>query len=120
MAKAKTIKVENYGDMLAQINNMELIDFYERGSYSGEYLAIMADDDRIFFFQDEYGSCSGCDWLEDETLEYGGVDKPYVVKYKAALDYCGGIEPKYIIPKDDKYMMKSVLTLLKRFLEPEE
>lgn len=115
MAKAKTIEVENYGDMLAQINNMDLIDFRERGSYQGEYLATMVDGDRIFFFQDSYGSCSGCDWLEDEAIGY--KDHGYEVKYKSALKYCGDIKPKWIIPKDDKDLLKAVLRLNKRFME---
>lgn len=116
MSKAKTIQVENYGDMLAQLNNMTLLEFYERGSYSGEYLAIMTDEERLFFYQASYGSCSGCDWLEDMSIEAS----PYKVKYTDAVTYCGDIKPKYIVPYNDNEMVKSVLRVVKRFFEESE
>lgn len=117
MPKAKKIKVDNYGEMLALLNGMELLDYFEKGSYQGEYLAIARDEDRIFFYQGGFGSCSGCDWLEDYNDWESKSKKRYAVPYKEALKYCGDIKPKWIIPKDDKDLLKTVLRLNKRFLK---
>ena len=91
--KKSSFKAENYGEVLAAVNNMELISFNEDGGYQGDYLVVLKDDNRLFYYIDSYGSCSGCDWLEDvrdwETRE---------IPYKEALDYCSGIKPKYIVP----------------------
>lgn len=94
--------VDNYGELLAQVNDMELVSFETDNGYQGDYCAVLTDGERLFYYVDSYGSCSGCDWLEDEDgyssdEKYG---KYYKVKYKNALDYCGGIKPKYIVPKD--------------------
>lgn len=90
-----SFKAENYGEVLAAVNNMELVSFEEDGGYQGEYLAVLKDDDRLFYYIDSYGSCSGCDWLEDvkdwETNE---------VPYKEAVEYCGDLKPRYIVPAD--------------------
>lgn len=94
-----TIKVKDYGDMFAQINDMELVSFETDGGYQGEYKIILLDKetDRLFYYFDYYGSCSGCDCLEDKKdWNTGGVD------YKEALEYCGGIKPKYITPSSIK------------------
>lgn len=90
---SKSIKVENYGDMLAQINNMELIEYREEGSYQGDYLAVLKDDNRLFYYFGEFGSCSGCDWIEDnEDWETGTID------YTKALEYCQQSPAQYIVP----------------------
>jgi len=90
-----TILVKDYGDMLAQINSLELVSFETDGGYQGSYLAIMKDDGSLFYYIGNYGSCSGCDWLaEYETDD----DNSYVVPYKRALEFCGGLKPKYIVP----------------------
>lgn len=103
-----TLEVENYGDMLAQINQLELVYYKETGDYSGEYLAILADKERMFVYQGYFGSCSGCDWLEDNQV---GYDRPYKIKYKDAVGFADH-KPLYIIPyKDTKFWLKEVLKL---------
>ncbi len=74
---------------------MELVSEETDGGYQGQYLVVLKEDDRLFYYMDYYGSCSGCDWLEAEKdWDTGEVD------YKDALAYCGGIKPKYIVPAD--------------------
>lgn len=90
-----TIKAENYGEVLARVNGMELVSFEEDGGYQGDYLVVLKDEDRLFYYIDSYGSCSGCDWLED-VKDWDTEEIPY----KEALDYCSGIKPKYIVPVD--------------------
>jgi hypothetical protein len=96
--------VDNYGEMLAQVNGMELVSFETDGGYQGDYCAILTDGERLFYYIDSYGSCGGCDWLEDvETgreLDTQKGEKRYAVEYKEALDFCGGLKPKYIVPKN--------------------
>jgi len=117
MSKEKTtINVNNYGEMLGLVNGMELLEYYTIGSYQGSYIAIFSDDHRIFFYEDSFGSCSGCDWLEDQAIGTDGK-KAYTITYKSAVDYCGELKPKYIIPVDDKDLLKSVLRLTKLFIE---
>lgn len=96
MTKSRAaFKAENYGEVLAVVNDLELVSYEEDGGYQGEYMAILTDGERLFYFFDSYGSCSGCDWLLDEQ-DYD--DKP--IEYARAKEYCEDIEPKYIVPKD--------------------
>jgi len=105
MEKKTTIKVENYGDMLAQINDLELVSFETDNGYQGEYLAVCKDKAKLYYFNDYYGSCSGCDWLEDKgDYSNGG----YEVDYKEALEYCGGIKPKFIVPLNKPLEVKNL------------
>lgn len=105
------IFVENYGDLLAQINGMELVEFHEDGGYQGEYCAILkaeADNlyegnapERLYYFFGSYGSCSGCDWLQSEGEGvYDDKDGTYKyrVEYKAALEFAQQSKPTYIVP----------------------
>lgn len=93
--KKSTIKASDYGELLAAINNLELVSFETDNGYQGDYLAVLKDEDRLFYYIDSYGSCSGCDWLED-VKDWSTNEVPY----KEALDYCGNIKPKYIVPID--------------------
>lgn len=107
--------VDNYGEVLAQVNDMKLVSFEEDGGYQGEYCVVLKDGDRLFYFIDSYGSCSGCDWLEDVGASYKiskelndqKGDKMYAVEYKEALDYCGGLKPKYIVPLSAPMIVKN-------------
>jgi hypothetical protein len=89
------IKASNYGEVLAQINDLELVSYEEDGGYQGGYLAVLKDDDRLFYFMGSYGSCSGCDWLEDVSDWKTGL-----ISYEEARNYCADIKPKYIVPLD--------------------
>lgn len=105
------IYVDNYGDMLAQVNGMELVDFRESGDYQGAYYAVLkaeAEEDyevdkpeRLFYYFGSYGSCSGCDWLESEA-EWNTDDeesnKRYKIEYKEALKYAQQSRPVFIVP----------------------
>lgn len=97
------IKVQDYGDVLAQINNMELVSYEEEDDYQGQYLAVLKDKDRLFYYTGSFGSCSGCDWLQDVQDWKDGT-----VSYKDALDYCQDMKPRYIVPEDRPLIMKVV------------
>lgn len=89
----KTFKVSDYGDMFAKVLNMDLIHYSEYGSYSGSWIGILRDRDKVFIYIDYYGSCSGCDWLEAEkSWETGEVDA------KNAIQYVGDVKPMLILP----------------------
>ena len=102
--------VNDYGELLAQVNGYDLVSFERDGGYQGDYCAVLTDGERLFYYIDSYGSCSGCDWLEDKGSWYqieGELDKQrtesgksYAVPYTDELEFCGGIKPKYIVPKD--------------------
>jgi len=79
---------------LPKINDLELVSFEEDGGYQGEYLAILKDKNKLYYFIGSYGSCSGCDWLIDVQ------DSNDTLPYKEALDYCAGVKPAYIVPLD--------------------
>jgi hypothetical protein len=87
--------VENYADVLAVAYDLEVISFDDDGGYQGEYLAILTDGERLFYFIDYYGSCSGCDWLESERNWNDNT-----ITYKQAIEYIADVKPKYIVPKD--------------------
>lgn len=94
----KTIEVNSYGEMLALVNNQDLIYEKSQDEYQGQYVAVTKEGDRLFFYVGYFGSCSGCDWLQDAgEFQYNGV-KDYRVKYTDALEYCQQSKPKHIIP----------------------
>lgn len=92
------IQVDNYGDMLAKIFDMDLVLYVELGSYQGTYIAVLNDNGIYKFYMDYYGSCSGCDWLEAEAEKnYETCGKE--VDYKSALEFCQQITLKFAMPK---------------------
>jgi hypothetical protein len=114
----KTIKADNYGKVLAQVNDMELIKFEEDGGYQGQYIAVLKDKletlqfdengdeiiiERLFYFIGSYGSCSGCDWLQD-VIDWDTGE----ISYKEALDYCADLKPRYIVPIDKPLNIKNL------------
>lgn len=88
-------KADDYGDVLAVVNDLEKLSYTEYGSYQGEYIATLTDGDRLFYYQGSFGSCSGCDWLEAEK----DYTNDWELEYKKAVEYCADIKPKYIVPK---------------------
>lgn len=60
------MKINNYGELLAHGLNLKLLAYKEYGSYQGDYIAILGDNDNVYLYRGSYGSCSGCDWLEAE------------------------------------------------------
>jgi hypothetical protein len=94
----KYMKIENYGELLAKGLEMKLLFYEEYGSYSGDYIAILESDDTVEIYKGNYGSCSGCDWLEaerdwetnsvsDEKIkEYCSDEKPFLSVDKSKLD----------------------------------
>lgn len=115
------IFVDDYGELLAQVNDMELVEYKEKGSYQGEYYAILkapATDDvckipeRLYYYFGYYGSCSGCDWLESEDEKnYGAgdtdTDKRYKIRYTAALEYAQQSKPVFITPATVKLKIEA-------------
>lgn len=108
--------VDNYGELMAQVNSYDLVSYETDGGYQGQYCVVLTDGERLFYYIDFYGSCSGCDWLEDKGASYRLSDelnkqkgkKNYVVEYKEALEFCGGIKPKYIVPKTSPLKIKNI------------
>jgi len=90
-------KANNYGEVLAVLNDLELVSYEEDGGYQGEYKVILTDGNRDFYFFGSYGSCSGCDWLED-VRDWDNDTVPY----KLAKETYGDLKPTYIVPKNMK------------------
>lgn len=93
--KKDRLEVNDYGDVLAVAYDLERVSYEESGDYQGEYLAVLKDKDRLFYFTGYFGSCPGCDWLED-VRDWG--DR--TISYKDAVDYSGDVKPRYIVPID--------------------
>ena len=93
MEITKTIKVEDYGDMLAKIFDMELVTIQYYGLFDGDYLVVLNDKGIYKFYIDAFGSCSGCDWLEDKRND------AHEVNYLEALEYCQQVKLKFAIPQ---------------------
>lgn len=65
------MKIENYGDMLAKVQEKKLIAYEQFGSYQGDWIAVLDDEDDIELWKGYYyGSCSGCDWLEGQDGDF--------------------------------------------------
>lgn len=67
------MKISNYGELISFVTGKPLITYREFGSYQGEYLVALDDGENIEIWKGYYGSCSGCDWLEDKR--YSGTDE---------------------------------------------
>jgi len=100
------VYAEDYGDLISQITNSDLVFFRREGNYSGDYFIVTSIDDIYFFYRGYFGSCSGCDFLESEDVflsdeEFKEVGKTirYKIPYKIALEYTNQSKPCYIIPK---------------------
>lgn len=89
-----TIKADNYGEVLALVNNLSLVSFEEDGGYQGDYLVVLKGNGKLYYYISSYGSCSGCDWLED-VRDWNTNEIPY----KEALDYCQDLKPEYVVPE---------------------
>lgn len=60
------MKIENYGEIIAHFTKKKLLAYVEFGSYQGEYITVIDDGDNVLLYKGYYGSCSGCDWLQNE------------------------------------------------------
>lgn len=99
-----TIKANNYGEMLAAVLNLELVSYEEQGAYSGSWLAVLKDKaksgyteeieipERLFYLTGTFGSCSGCDFLEDVK------DKDGNIPLDEALNFCSDFKPVFVVP----------------------
>lgn len=89
-----TIKAANYGELLAIMNDLDLVSFEEDGGYQGDFLVVLEDESKLYYYIGVFGSCPGCDWIRDVEDENGEIP------YTEALAFCGGLKPAYIVPKD--------------------
>lgn len=102
------IRADDYGDILALKCDGEKIFFSEKGgSYQGSYVAVIKTEiavpeysdnkvDQFYVFIGDYGSCSGCDWLEAEA-EYDDAYEHHEVEAAKALEYAQQSTPIYIL-----------------------
>lgn len=77
--------ISNYGDLLAYGLGGFLISYNEYGSYQGDYVAVIEKNNTIYIYKGSYGSCSGCDWLQDrmeltdkDVKEYLAEESPFI------------------------------------------
>lgn len=72
----------NYGTVLATGLKAELLAYKEYGSYQGDWIAILkTTDDKVEIFKGNYGSCPGCDWLEDNSNWDGEISEESVTEF---------------------------------------
>lgn len=98
MEEIKTLKVEDYGDMLSKVTGKKLISYTCFGSYQGEWVATLEDGENLEIWKGYYGSCSGCDSMEAEkdwstgcvneewAKSYFKEDRPFAVIPKETLE----------------------------------
>jgi hypothetical protein len=85
------MKIKTYADVIAVATGGESLAYQEYGSSQGDYLAVTKAGDELHVWKGSYGSCSGCDWLENEreyrddwnltpekAKELLGTDKPFL------------------------------------------
>ena len=90
----KSFKADNYGEVIAVIKDLELVSYTKDGDYSGDYIAILKDKEKFYYYIGQFGSCSGCDWLED-VQDWNTGEVPY----QEALNYVTqDLTPEYITP----------------------
>jgi len=79
--------IENYGDMVAYFTKGFLISYKEYGSYQGDWMAIIEKDREIIIHKGSYGSCGGCDFLQDRSDD---------LTDKEIKDYMGEDDTEYL------------------------
>lgn len=99
-------ELENYGEVLATGFKKTLLAYETYGDYQGDYIAVLSGENgQIEVYKGGYGSCSGCDWLEDRTgygsdrglsdediEEYCKDEKPFLVMSKERVGKIGKAE----------------------------
>jgi len=101
------IKVSDYGDVLAlKYDGKKLYFSDDGGSYTGQYVAVIEAETELswrdkkvkqyYVIVDEYGSCSGCDWLEAE-IEWDDDYENMLIEPAKALEYGEQTKPLYIL-----------------------
>jgi len=89
------MEVENYGDMLSQVQGKKCLAFEMFGSYQGDWIAVLDAGENLELWKGYYGSCSGCDWLE-ANAGWGDYDLPE----EKAKEYFKEDHPFVVIPKE--------------------
>lgn len=54
-----------YGEVISKGNNQEEIFYKEYGDCQGDWILITKDKNNFYIYKGYYGSCPGCDHLED-------------------------------------------------------
>ena len=104
----------DYGTFLEKALDGILISYKQYGSYQGDYVAIIEKEHDWLIFKGNYGSCSGCDWLEStqlysdednqklEDADYDAVDTlelTFKIKPEVVKEYLDENKPFLVIPK---------------------
>lgn len=89
------MKINNYGDVLSKGLNKKLIAYETFGSYQGDYIVVLENEDKFEFYKGNYGSCSGCDWLEAEKDW-----RTEEISDEKIKEYLKDFNPFLIVPKD--------------------
>lgn len=112
--KGVKLKVEGYGDMLAQVMGKKLVSFTMFGSYQGEWFGVLRDGQVLEFWRGSYGSCSGCDFLASEGKYLWGAGFRYEITKEKAREYFKDEKP--FLVADEKVIMGASIKELKTLL----
>ena len=65
--------------IVAEIRSQKVVYFNNFGDYQGEWLMLALDKENQMYhiYKDYYGSCSGCDWLENKSDSYERDEKTW-------------------------------------------
>lgn len=82
----------NYGDAISKGKGLELVFYKTYGSYQGDWIIVAKNDTEYFIFKGYYGSCSGCDelenfedyrcdnfWTDEKLKEFADRYEPFIV-----------------------------------------
>jgi hypothetical protein len=101
------MKVRDYGDFISKALKKKLVAYECFGSYSGEWIAVLEDGDNYEFWKGSYGSCSGCDDLENWDYEVpedrvGSYfeEKPFIVIPKSVIENCSKEDFVTLMPRN--------------------
>lgn len=89
-------------DIVARARKQTPIYYEEFGSYRGEWILVSCDDENYYIYKDYYGSCSGCDSLEDEAgysddAEFGSSE--FTMGSEQVEKFIANYPPFAVIPK---------------------
>lgn len=94
--------IKNYGEMLSKFKGFPCVGFVMFGEYNGDWVGLLDVGENIELWKGYFGSCSGCDFLEDKAkyvFDYELNEYAYDILFDDIKEYFKEERPFLSIPK---------------------
>lgn len=84
------MKIYNYADVIGIATDETPVAYEEYGSYQGDFLAVTKTANELHIWKGGFGSCTGCDWLENERSHH---DDDWILTKEKAEEFLESDKP---------------------------